>query len=115
MVFLCSLIYKYDALTASDDLKSKMSVEQLDVYVVPQLLLSVILIVGVIGSLVFAGVLVFVQFVVEVTQQKKLRRLKYAATGQWVVCKQLEDPQAFHLFLRSVAVASNGRQRLSSV
>ena len=52
MVFFVSVIYKYDALTASDDLQSKMSVEQTDMYTVPSLLLSFILFAGVLGSLI---------------------------------------------------------------
>ena len=31
MLFLCCVIYKYDALTASDDLQDKMSLEQVSV------------------------------------------------------------------------------------
>jgi hypothetical protein len=31
MLFFCCVIYKYDSLTASDDLKSKMSSEQVGV------------------------------------------------------------------------------------
>ena len=75
MVFICSILYKYDSLTATDDLREKMSIEQEAKYIVNQTLLSVILLASVLGSLLFAGVLVGVQIVVEIKDRAKLRRL----------------------------------------
>ena len=48
---------KYSSLTASEDLQTKMSIEQKFDFIPSPLLLSVILIASVIGSLFFAGVL----------------------------------------------------------
>ena len=72
---------------------------QVDTFIVPSLLLSSILSVSVVGSLAFTGVLVAVQITIDAKNNAKLRRLKYEATGAWVVCKPLDDAQAFHLFL----------------
>ena len=52
MVFFCSIIYKYDALTASADLRAKMSIEQTNDYIVDNTLLSAILILSVFGALI---------------------------------------------------------------
>ena len=64
MLFICSIIYKYDALTASTDVQAKMSLEQKEDFVVSQLLLSAILLVSVIGSLVITAVLVAFQLAI---------------------------------------------------
>jgi len=114
MVFFCSIIYKYDALTASEDLQTKMSIEQKDKFIVPNVLLSAILILSVLGSLLFAGVLVVLQIVVDIKDRMKLRRLKHAATGKWVELQPAAhgDPQAFHLFLSHSWPAAQDRMRI---
>ena len=112
MVFFCSLIYKYDALTASDDVREKMSIEQRDDYIVNSTLLSAILFLSVLGALIASAVLVVVQIIMEVKANARLRRLKYAATGKWVECKALTDPQAFHLFLSHAWPAAQDRMRI---
>ena len=112
MVFFCSVIYKYDALTVSDNLRAKMSIEQKDDYIVDNTLLSAVLLVSVLSSLIFAGMLVILQIIVEVKNNAKMRRLKYAATGEWVECKSLDDPQAFHLFLSHAWPAAQDRMRI---
>ena len=73
------------------------------------LLLSSILIIAVVGSLIFAAVLVFVQIAVEIKNNAKLRRLKYSLTGKWVELPPAGkgDPQAFHLFLSHACVAAH--------
>ena len=109
MVFFCSVIYKYDALTLSDDLRAKMSLEQRDDYIVDNVLLSIVLLASVLGALVVAALLVLVQIVMEIKNNAKLRRLKYASSGKWVECKQLTDPQAYHLFLSHAWPAAQDR------
>ena len=112
MLFTCSIIFKYDALTSSEDLQSKMSIEQKDNYLVPNVLLSAILFASVAGSLVFAGLIVAIQIVIDIKERMKLRRLKYVSDGKWVQCKQLVDPQAFHLFLSHAWPAAQDRMRI---
>jgi hypothetical protein len=112
MLFLCSIVYKYDALTGSNDLQEKMSREQKDNYVVPQVLLSTILVMSIVGSLVVTGLLAAVQAVTITRQRAKLHRLKHADTGKWVVVTTLDDPQAFHLFLSHAWPAAQDRMRI---
>ena len=112
MVFFCSVIYKYDALTVSDALRAKMSIEQRDDYIVDNAFLSIVLLTSVLSSLIFSGVLLVVQIIIEIKNNAKLRRLKYADTGEWVECKQLNDPQAFHLFLSHAWPAAQDRMRI---
>jgi len=112
MVFVCSIIYKFDSLTSSEDLQTKMSEEQKEDFIVDNTLLSMVLILAVVGSVAFAAVLVLVQVLVEIKERAKLRRLKYAADGKWVVCKTLYDPQAFHLFLSHAWPAAQDRMRI---
>jgi len=112
MVFFCSTIYKYDALIASEALQQKMSIEQRTDYIVNDVVLSGILSVSVFGALVFAALLLAMQIIIEIKEQVKLRRLKYAANGKWVECKQLSDPQAFHLFLSHAWPAAQDRMRI---
>ena len=76
------------------------------------MLLSAILFASVVGSLLFAGVLVAVQIIIDIKERAKLRRLKYVADDKWVVCKQLDDPQAFHLFLSHAWPAAQDRMRI---
>ena len=79
-------------------------------FIVPDWLLSVILLHSVWSSLLVAGGLVVVQVGADVHSNAKLRRLKYVETGLWVQCKPLSDPQAYHLFL-SHACESLARHR----
>ena len=101
MVFFCSVIYKYAALTGNEVLQKKLSLEQKEDYVVSSVLLSGILMVSVLGSILFAALLTAVQIITEIKNNAKLRRLKYATTGKWVELAPAGggDPQAFHLFL----------------
>jgi hypothetical protein len=132
MLFFCAVIYKYDALTGSDDLQDKMSLEQVlkhsqgnplprfaipdrprlcsqrENFIVPDWALSLLLLHSVWSSLLVAGALVVVQVATDVRNDANLRRLKYVETGLWVECKQLFDAQAYHLFL-SHACASSAR------
>ena len=112
MVFFCSVIYKYAALVVVEDLQEKMSIEQQDDYIVDNTMLSALLFASVLGSLVFSGILVVVQIIMEIKNNAKLRRLKYMATGKWVECKELFDPQAFHLFLSHAWPAAQDRMRI---
>jgi hypothetical protein len=132
MFFLCCLIFKYDALTASDDLQDKMSLEQVheaqaahccihfavasllalrsqrENFIVSDWVLSMLLLHSIWSSLLVAGGLVVVQIAADAKRDARLRRLKYVVTGFWVECQPLSDPQAYHLFL-SHACASSSR------
>ena len=112
MVFFCSIIYKYATLTASQDLRAKMSIEQTEDFIVDNTALTAVLVGSVFGSLLFAGGLVVVQIIVEIKNNAKLRRLKYASNDKWVECKTLTDPQAFHLFLSHAWPAAQDRMRI---
>jgi len=112
MVFFICVIYKYAALTGSEDLQEKMSIEQKNDYIVDNTLLSAILVLSVLGALIASAVLLVVQIIMEIKNNAKLRRLKYAATGKWVECKTLADPQAFHLFLSHAWPAAQDRMRI---
>ena len=114
MVFFCSIIYKYAALTGTEALQDKMSLEQKGDYIVSSVLLSMILFVSVLGSILFAGVLTVVQIIMEIKNNAKLRRLKYAANNKWVELTPAGggDPQAFHLFLSHAWPAAQDRMRI---
>jgi hypothetical protein len=112
MIFFCSVIYKYQSLTESQDVKAKMSHEQKEVFVVPALLLSVILIAAVFGSLLFAMVLVIIQAAAEARKRMRLRLLKFLKTGKEVVLEPLQHEQAFHLFLSHAWPAAQDRMRI---
>ncbi len=72
----------------------------------PEWMLSMLLLHSVWSSLVVAGALVVVQVAADVRHDATLRRLKYVETGLWVECKQLFDPQAYHLFLSHACASS---------
>jgi len=114
MVFFCSILYKFDALTTGQGIQLAMTGEQKDDYIVSALLLSFILILSVVGSLIFAVCLVAVQIIVEIKNNAKLRRIKYSATGKWLELEPAGggDPQAFHLFLSHAWPAAQDRMRI---
>jgi len=111
MLFFCCVIYKYDELTASDDLQLKMSSEQMETFIVPDWVLGTLLLHSVWSSLLVAGGLVIVQVAADVSHNAQLRRLKYLDTGLWVECKPLFDPQAYHLYLSHAWPAAQDRMR----
>jgi len=78
MFFFCCILYQYDSLTASDDLKLKMTEEQRHRFIVPSSVLTVVLFLAFMGSLIVAGILVITQIVLE---KKKLAKLEVAETG----------------------------------
>ena len=114
MVFVCSIIYKYDALTSSEELQAKMSIEQTEDFIVDNTALTAVLVASVFGSLVFSSGLVAVQIIMEIKNNAKLRRLKYTTTGKWVELPPAGhgDPQAFHLFLSHAWPAAQDRMRI---
>jgi len=114
MVFFCSIIYKYASLTASEDLQAKMSLEQNEDYIVDNTALTAVLFSSVFGSLVFSGILVVVQIILEIKNNAKLRRIKYVSNGKWVELPAAGhgDPQAFHLFLSHAWPAAQDRMRI---
>ena len=118
MVFLCSVFYKYAALTNSEELQEKMSQEQKDDYITSSLTLSFVLILSVLGSILAAAGLACAQVIGEMRARMKLRLIKYASNGKEVVCKVLTDAsgmadaQAFHLFLSHAWPAAQDRMRI---
>ena len=97
-----------------------MSQEQRDDYIVPNVILTAIMFASVVGSLIFAGILVTVQVIVEIKDRMKLRRIKYAdgpKKGKWVELEPAGggDPQAFHLFLSHAWPAAQDRMRIVKV
>ena len=85
---------------------------QQDNFIVPNMLLSAILFLSVLGSLIFAGVILCVQIAIEARNHAKLRRIKYVNNNERVVCKLLSDPQAFHLFLSHAWPTAQDRMRI---
>ena len=77
MVFFCSVIYKYAALTDTQDLREKMSTEQKADYLVSSVTLSAVLLMSILGSIVFSGVLAVVQISATLKKQAQLRRLMF--------------------------------------
>ena len=63
-VFVCSMLYKVDMLTQTTRIQEAMTDEQETDYIVSGLLLSAILVASVVGSLLFALVLVVAQIIV---------------------------------------------------
>ena len=55
VLFLCCMVYRYDALTSEASVLEKMSLEQREDYGVSAMLLSAVLGLSVLGSLVFSG------------------------------------------------------------
>jgi hypothetical protein len=93
MIYFCCTLYKVDMLTASDDLQ--MSLEQREKYLIPGTVFSAILFLSVLGSLLFAGVLVAVQTAVEL---KRMLRPTWGAnlpTCDW----HMAAGQVFSCFL----------------
>jgi len=74
MFFFCCVLYKYDSLTASDDLKRKMSSEQKDDFLLPSTLLATVLLLSVAGSLGVAASLVVIQIGLERRLESKTSR-----------------------------------------
>ena len=112
MVFVCSIFYKYAALTDAEELQAKMSLEQREDYIMSSLTLSVILTLSVAGSIIAAGVISIAQVVSEARRQAKLRRIKFVKTKKPVILEPLVDAQAFHLFLSHGWPAAQDRMRI---
>ena len=112
MFFVCSVLYKIDALTSIDDLQAKMSLEQKRIYALSPLTLSYILIGSVLMSIIAMALIVSGQIALEARRRMKLRRIKYLKTGKEVELTPLEDAQAFHLFLSHAWPAAQDRMRI---
>ena len=84
VLFMCSILYKYDVLTASVELRDTMSLEQRDDYLFSQLMLTVILSLSVSGSLIVSGILLVVQISEAALVRARARRLVYLNGDQEV-------------------------------
>jgi hypothetical protein len=100
LLFFCSVLYKFDALTSESHVNEAMSSTQKATYITSEVALTFILIASIFGSLVFAALELAVQMTLDARRSKQLRRLRYAKTKKDVVLQPLADPRAFHLFLR---------------
>ena len=107
-VFLCSIAFKDYELVALESIRSKMSIEQKEYYIVNQTLLSGAMLASVVGALAFASVLFLIQFAIE---GRRLRREALAAKGRRLLLKknheEVEAPKLaeglqFHVFLSHV-------------
>ena len=71
VIFLTSYAFKDAEIFNLPDIQDKMATEQRERYVVPQVILTIIMLIGVLGALVFSVVLFFVQLSIE---GERLRR-----------------------------------------
>jgi hypothetical protein len=76
-----------------------MLCSQRENFIVPDWVLSMLLLHSVWSSLLVAGGLIVVQVAADVRKDATLRRLKYVETTLWAECEPLVDPHAYHLFL----------------
>ena len=107
VIFICSNAFKQHELVGLDDVKKKLSNEQLQVYMVDEALLSIIMICCVLGTFIVSFILLLVQVAVERARQSreelesKSRRLRRKKDHRQVHCTQLAE-DSFHLFLSHV-------------
>jgi hypothetical protein len=71
--FLCCILYKFDALTATDDLQEKMSLEQRNDYILPSVLLSLLIVLSVFSALGLSVLLVMMQLAKTRRAEKHMR------------------------------------------
>jgi len=106
MFYFCCTVYKFDALTSSS-LQEFMSEEQQRNYVTPDATFSVILFLSVLGSLLFAGVLVVVHTVIETTRILKPKWGVDLPTCEW----HIKQGQEFSCFLSHYKVEAGAEAR----
>jgi hypothetical protein len=106
-IFLCSVGFKYIALTDLDDIQERMSLEQRDMYAVDPEVLTLITIACVLGALVLSFLLFAVQVTVEAQRMRrealasKARRLRLKTNSKEVLGPTLATGY-FHTFLSHV-------------
>ena len=95
VVFLGSYAFKNAELTNLPDIQDKMSLEQEHLYVLDQLALTAMMLVGVLGAIVALGVLFVVQLAIEGERLKRearasrMRRLRYLKDDSEVILPKL--------------------------
>jgi len=105
MVYFCCTVYKFDMLTASDELQ--LSLEQREKYTVPSSIFSAILFLSVLGSLLFAGVLVAVQTAVQIRNVLRPTWGASLPTCEW----HMKAGQEFSCFLSHYKVEAGAEAR----
>ena len=108
VIFLTSYAFKDAELVNLPDIQDKMATEQRVRYVVPQVILTIIMLIGVLGALVFSVVLFFVQLSIEgerlrreALANKSARRLCYRDDDTRVQAPPI-DKDGYHIFLSHV-------------
>lgn len=108
VVFLGSYAFKDAELINLPDIQDKMSLEQEKRYVLDQLALTVVMLVGVLGALIASFVLFLVQLAVEGDRLRreallnKARRLRYRDDNTRVEAPPIQ-PNGYHIFLSHVS------------
>lgn len=80
MLFVCCIFYKYDTLTASEDIHAKMSLDQRLDYLYSHVLLFFILVGSTVGSLAAAAGLLVQEAVQEAHRLAGVKRLRYVSS-----------------------------------
>jgi len=105
ILYFCCTVYKFDTLMAADNLQ--MTDEQLEKYSVPGTTFSAILFFSVLGSLLFAGMLVVAQATIEMKSMLKPTWGLGVPTCEW----QLKPDQQFSCFLSHYKVEAGAEAR----
>ena len=107
VIFLTSYAFKDAELVNLPDIQDKMATEQRERYVLSQVTLTIIMLIGVLGALVFSVVLFFVQLSIEGERLRsealanKARRLRYRDDDTRVRAPPI-DKGGYHIFLSHV-------------
>ena len=113
IAFACSAVYKYDALTATDDLRAVMSDEQRHDYAAHPLLLSGIHLLALLGTLAAGAAIAVHQARVNRRAELHSRRLRFVETREAVAMPRLPaGALQFHLFLSHAWISGQDQMRV---
>ena len=96
MLFFCSVIYKYAALTDGEDLQKMMSREQREGYSISSSALTLVLYMSVLGTLVLAGSLAVRKVRLSREMLSERRQLRFVRSKKLVELEPLSGPRSFH-------------------
>ena len=99
MIFICCIFYKYAALTDTEDIQDKMSIEQKQDYVNSTVVISIFFITSLVGVLFVVALIVIVHGAIETRKYLALPRLRNVKNRKLVEVPKLASPLAYHLFL----------------
>ena len=117
VIFLVSSAFKYAELVDLPDIQDKMSLEQESRYVLDQLALTIMMFIGVLGTLIASFVLFVVQLAVEGERLRrealanKARRLRYSDDDTLVAAPPIEA-NGYHIFLSHVWGTGQDQMRI---